>query len=84
MLGNKALNQYFRDTESTTANTLQVGSYGRYSGIKVFLDMLYFVPNSKWNTYNKSGGQTKLLEDTKEAKLKKHIKHQILKLTDVL
>jgi hypothetical protein len=65
----KAMNKYFRDTESTTANSLQVGSYGRYSGIKGIsdLDMLYFVPDSKWNIYNKSGGQTKLLEDTKEA-----------------
>lgn len=65
----KALNQYFRETESTTANSLQVGSYGRYSGIKGIsdLDMLYIIPNSKWNDYNKSGGQTKLLQDTKKA-----------------
>lgn len=65
----KAMNKYFRDTESTTANSLQVGSYGRYTGIKGIsdLDMLYIVPDSKWSDYNKSGGQTKLLEDTKEA-----------------
>lgn len=65
----KALNQYFRDTESATANSLQVGSYGRYSGIKGIsdLDMLYITPNSKWNDYNKSGGQTNLLQDTKKA-----------------
>ncbi|MCV9926630.1 hypothetical protein OIU83_03165 [Flavobacterium sp. LS1R49] len=65
----KGLNQYFRDTESTTANSLQVGSYGRYSGIKGIsdLDMLYIMPNSKWNDYNKSGGQSKLLQDTKKA-----------------
>ena len=65
----KAMNKYFRDTESTTANSLQVGSYGRYSGIKGIsdLDMLYIIPDSKWSNYNKSGGQTKLLEDTKEA-----------------
>ena len=30
----KAMNKHFRDTESTTSNSLQVGSYGRYSGIK--------------------------------------------------
>jgi hypothetical protein len=65
----KAMNKYFRDTESTTANSLQVGSYGRYSGIKGIsdLDMVYIVPDSKWSNYNKSGGQTKLLEDSKEA-----------------
>lgn len=65
----KALNQYFRDTESATANSLQVGSYGRYSGIKGIsdLDMLYIVSNSKWDDYNESGGQTKLLQDTKKA-----------------
>ncbi|MBK9437666.1 MAG: nucleotidyltransferase, partial [Chloracidobacterium sp.] len=28
-----ALNKTFRDTESKTANTLQVGSFGRKSGI---------------------------------------------------
>lgn len=65
----KSLNQYFRENESTTANSLQVGSYGRYSGIKGIsdLDMLYIIPNSKWIDYNKSGGQTKLLQDTKKA-----------------
>ncbi|MDD3004486.1 hypothetical protein [Flavobacterium sp.] len=65
----KSLNQYFRDTESTTANSLQVGSYGRYSGIKGIsdLDMLYIIPKSKWDDYDKSGGQTKLLQDTKKA-----------------
>ena len=70
----KAMNKYFRDTESTTANSLQVGSYGRYTGIKGIsdLDMLYIVPDSKWSDYNKSGGQTKLLEDTKEAIEKKY------------
>lgn len=65
----KAMNQYFRNTESETANSLQVGSYGRYSGIKSIsdLDMLYFIPTSKWDNYNISGGQSKLLRDTKTA-----------------
>jgi len=64
-----ALNQKFRDTDSKTANSLQVGSYGRYSGINGIsdLDMLYIMPLNKWEVYNKSGGQTKLLEDTKSA-----------------
>lgn len=65
----KALNEEFRDTDSKTANNLQVGSYGRYSGIKSIsdLDMLYIMPASKWEDYNKVGGQTKLLQDTKTA-----------------
>ena len=65
----KSLNDYFRETTSTTANSLQVGSYGRYSGIKGIsdLDMLYIMPNSKWDNYNKNGGQLKLLQDTKKA-----------------
>lgn len=62
------LNKKFRDTESKTANSLQVGSYGRWTGIKSIsdLDMLYIMPASKWDDY-KNGGQSKLLEDTKDA-----------------
>jgi len=65
----KALNQEFRDTDSKTANSLQVGSYGRYTGINDIsdLDMLFIMPASKWIDYNKPGGQTKLLQDTKTA-----------------
>lgn len=65
----KALNKKFRDTESETANSLQVGSYGRYTGIKGIsdLDMLYIMPASKWSDYNVKGGQSKLLTDTKNA-----------------
>lgn len=39
----RALNIKFRDTESRTANSLQVGSYGRHTAIKGIsdLDMLY-------------------------------------------
>lgn len=68
----KALNVKFRETESTTANTLQVGSYGRYTGIKGIsdLDMLYIMPHSSWENYNVKGGQLKLLQDTKAAILK--------------
>ncbi|PKH88909.1 SMODS domain-containing nucleotidyltransferase [Colwellia sp. Bg11-28] len=63
-----ALNKKFRNTESKTANSLQVGSYGRWTGIKGIsdLDMLYIMPSSKWNDY-KDGEQSKLLDDTKEA-----------------
>ncbi|MBD2791368.1 nucleotidyltransferase [Xenorhabdus sp. 42] len=64
----KSLNKKFRDSESTTANMLQVGSYGRYTGIKGIsdLDMLYIMPRSKWDTY-KNGKQSQLLTDVKDA-----------------
>lgn len=65
----KSLNEYYRDTNSKTANSLQVGSYGRYTGIKGIsdLDMLYIMTNFKWDDYNNKGGQSKLLQDTKTA-----------------
>ena len=64
-----ALNKNFRETESKTANTLQVGSFGRKTGINGIsdLDMLYIIPKGKWDDYNKQGGQSKLLEHSKDA-----------------
>jgi len=58
----RALNQDFRQTDSRTANNLQVGSYGRWTAIKGIsdLDMLYIVPASLWETY-RDGGQSRLL-----------------------
>lgn len=69
-----ALNKQFRDTESKTANTLQVGSFGRKTGINGIsdLDMLYIMPKTKWADYNKAGGQLTLLQDAKEAILKRY------------
>ncbi|MDP3459531.1 MAG: hypothetical protein Q8S09_09675, partial [Hyphomonas sp.] len=63
-----ALNQEFRKTESKTANSLQVGSYGRSTAIKGIsdLDMLYIVPASEWANY-KTGGQYDLLSRTCKA-----------------
>nr|WP_321483264.1 nucleotidyltransferase [uncultured Cohaesibacter sp.] len=63
-----ALNKYFRETESKTANSLQVGSYGRWTAIKGIsdLDMIYVMPAGKWDDY-KSGRQYTLLRDTKDA-----------------
>jgi len=63
-----ALNKKFRDTESKTANTLQVGSYGRHTAIKGIsdLDMLYIMPKGEWDNY-KNGGQSKLLSDAANA-----------------
>ncbi len=62
-----ALNKAFRDTESKTANSLQVGSYGRWTAIKGIsdLDMIYVMPAAKWETY-KDGGQYELLRDAKD------------------
>ncbi|EDM25468.1 hypothetical protein LNTAR_25405 [Lentisphaera araneosa HTCC2155] len=62
-----ALNKKFRDTESKTDNTLQVGSYGRYTGIKGIsdLDMIYIMPSGKWDDYKTD--QSKLLTDAKNA-----------------
>jgi hypothetical protein len=64
----KSLNLKFRDIDSNTANSLQVGSYGRYTGIKGIsdLDMVYIMPASKWDDY-KDNKQSKLLTDVKDA-----------------
>lgn len=64
-----ALNKKFRDTDSKIANSLQVGSYGRRTAIKGIsdLDMLYLMPKSEWENYNKDRGQSKLLSDAAEA-----------------
>ena len=71
----KTLNKQFRNTDSETANTLQVGSFGRKTGINGIsdLDMLYIMPKSSWDTYkNDQNGQYKLLSDTKEAILNRY------------
>lgn len=69
-----ALNKQFRDTDSKTANTLQVGSFGRRTGINGIsdLDMLYIMPKTKWADYNKDRGQLSLLQDAKEAIVKRY------------
>ncbi|MCD4757490.1 MAG: hypothetical protein K8R39_04425 [Arcobacteraceae bacterium] len=63
-----SLNKKFRDTDSKTANSLQVGSYGRWTAIQGIsdLDMLYIMPKGKWDNY-KDGKQSQLLSDTKDA-----------------
>ena len=67
-----ALNKKFRNTDSKTANTIQVGSYGRKTGIKGIsdLDMIYIMSAEKWETYRKN--QSKLLTDTKNAILSRY------------
>lgn len=69
----RALNLEFRDTESRTANSLQVGSYGRWTAIKGIsdLDMLYIMPKRCWNDY-KDGGQYKLLRKAADAILERY------------
>lgn len=69
-----ALNKQFRDTDSTTANTLQVGSFGRKTAINGIsdLDMLYIMPKTKWADYDKKDGQSKLLTDAKDAIKKRY------------
>jgi hypothetical protein len=64
-----SLNKKFRNTDSKYHNRLKVGSIGRHTAIKGVsdLDMLYIMPDSKWNDYNKDGGQYNLLRDTREA-----------------
>ena len=63
----KKLNKWFRDLDSETAYSLRVGSYGRFTGIKDIsdLDMMYIIPDSKWDTYKTD--PDKLLRDTREA-----------------
>lgn len=63
-----ALNKEFRNTDSRTANSLQVGSYGRWTAIKGVsdLDMIYIMPARKWEAY-KSGRQHELLRDARDA-----------------
>ncbi|MDE9553041.1 SMODS domain-containing nucleotidyltransferase [Xenorhabdus bovienii] len=62
-----SLNKKFRDTDSKESNSLKVGSYGRYTGIKGIsdLDMLYIMPKNTWETYKDN--QSKLLTDVKDA-----------------
>lgn len=69
-----ALNKQFRSTESRSDNSLQVGSFGRKTAINGVsdLDMLYIMPRTQWEYYDKLGGQLKLLQDTKEAIIKRY------------
>src|SRR5574344_1712957 len=66
----RQLNLYFRNSDSETDNSLRVGSYGRFTGIKGIsdLDMLYIMREDDWKKYNND--QRKILDDTKEALVK--------------
>jgi hypothetical protein len=73
-----SLNKTFRDTDSKTANSLQVGSYGRWTAIKGIsdLDMLYIMPATKWADY-KDGKQYQLLSDTKDVILARYPRTEV-------
>ena len=62
------LNEKFRGlVNDKTSNSLQAGSYGRYSGIQGIsdLDMLYILPASAWPKYRND--PAKVLDYAKEA-----------------
>ena len=65
----RRLNIDFRSTESDTANSLYVGSYGRNTAIEGFsdLDMIYELPVALYHQYNgyQGNGQSALLQAVK-------------------
>ncbi|MEH6473833.1 MAG: nucleotidyltransferase [Halopseudomonas sp.] len=67
----RALNRKYRGTESKTDNSLQVGSYGRFTAIKGIsdLDMIYEMPTSQWDRFKEvgAGKQSALLQEIKAA-----------------
>lgn len=69
----RALNMKYRDSESRTSNTLQVGSYGRHTAINGIsdLDMLYKIPSSEWSRF-KDGRQSALLQEVRTAILNRY------------
>lgn len=73
------LNKQFRDTESKTANSLQVGSFGRATAINGIsdLDMLYIMPKSSWEKYNGENGTSNILNDTRSAILDRYPRTEV-------
>ncbi|MFW2611118.1 nucleotide-binding domain-containing protein [Aliarcobacter butzleri] len=63
----KVLNVKYRNTESNTSNSLQVGSYGRFTAIKSIsdLDMVYILPWTEYERF-KNGRQSALLQEVKK------------------
>lgn len=80
----KKLNQRFRETDSESVNCLQVGSYGRYTGVKGIsdLDMLYIMPDSLWERYRDD--PSGLLSEVKEALIERYPNTDIRKDTLVV
>lgn len=69
----RALNVNLRSTDSNTANSFYVGSYGRTTAIPSVsdVDLLYHLPVALYNKYNaySSGGQSALLATVRAALL---------------
>jgi tRNA nucleotidyltransferase (CCA-adding enzyme) len=67
----KALNKKFWNNESETANSLQIGSYGRKTAVNGIsdLDMIFELSDDDFKKYNTSdsNGQLKVLQDIKDA-----------------
>jgi len=63
----RALNREFCNNDSNTANSKQVGSYGRKSGISGIsdLDMLYLLPDTDWERFKDN--QSYLLQVVRNA-----------------
>lgn len=63
----KVLNIKYRNTESKTSNSLQVGSYGRFTAIKSIsdLDMVYILPWTEYERF-KNDRQSALLQEVKK------------------
>lgn len=62
----RVLIKHYRDSESKTANSLQVGSYGRHTAIRGIsdLDMIYMLSDDEWARF-KDGRQSALLQEVK-------------------
>jgi len=73
------LNKQFRDTESKTANSLQVGSFGRKTAIDSTsdLDMLYIMPKTSWNDYNDDNGYLRILSKVRDVIINRYPKTEV-------
>lgn len=70
----KTLNQKYYSSDSETANSLQVGSFGRKTAINGIsdLDMLFILPKDIYKKFDghQNNGQSALLQEVKETILK--------------
>lgn len=65
----KTLNKEYRNLEGSTGNRLMVGSYGRHTAIRGIsdLDLIFILPASDREKYEKEGGASKVLSRTRSA-----------------
>ena len=72
----KKFNKTFRDLDSESAHRLNVGSFGRGTGIDGIsdIDMIYDLPSEMYERFNayENGGQSALLQEVKETLLEKY------------